>query len=127
MLELVIIRGVPGTGKTTLARQVFVPMGYVHCEADMFFAGRGGTHPFSKDLWPQAHNWCKMQVCKAMRAGRNVVVTNTFTQHWQYQSYLNLAHAFGYQVRIISLTREYGSVHHVPAAEMERIRGIWEE
>lgn len=125
MPRLVLIRGVPGTGKTTLARE-YAKQGYVHCENDQYFLGHGGKYPFNEALWPAAKNDCLLRVGRAMHAGKDVVVANTFTQHWQMDSYLNLAHALGYEVNIITLTHEYGSIHNVPA-EMARIRAIWED
>ena len=125
MPELVIIRGIPGTGKSTLGRE-FAAAGYQHFENDMYFQGRGGTHPFSKDLWPAAKSWCLMQTAAAMKLGYNIVVSNTFTQHDQYSSYTNLAKAYHYTLRIISLTEEHGSIHNVPEDLMQRIRQIWE-
>lgn len=35
--KVVILRGLPGTGKSTMAEQVPVPKGHVHCDPDQYF------------------------------------------------------------------------------------------
>lgn len=35
MSEMIIIRGLPGSGKTTMAKQIY--SGHVLCEVDQFF------------------------------------------------------------------------------------------
>lgn len=35
-VELLLIRGLPGSGKSTMAKE-YAKAGYVHCEADQFF------------------------------------------------------------------------------------------
>lgn len=126
MLELIIIRGVPGTGKTTLAITEYVPRGYVHCENDQYW-GENRPAQFTRQDWDAAKAFCFRKVTEAMKAGQNVVVSNTFTQHWQYGCYLWLAKKYGYEVKIIRLTHEYGSVHNIPEAEMRHIRALWED
>lgn len=42
--ELLLIRGLPGSGKTTMAKQ-YAQIGYVHCEADQYFE-RDGEYRF---------------------------------------------------------------------------------
>jgi Chromatin associated protein KTI12 len=49
--RLVLIRGVPGSGKSTRAREL---QEYLHFEADMYFI-RDGAYTFDSDLLPAAH------------------------------------------------------------------------
>lgn len=56
--ELVLIRGLPGSGKSTIAREL-AAKGYKHFEADMWFEMR--RKPFDGLLLRHAHRWCKEQ------------------------------------------------------------------
>ena len=53
MQELIIIRGIPGSGKTTMAKSY---QGYSHYEADMFFM-KDGVYNFDRAKIKNAHNW----------------------------------------------------------------------
>lgn len=121
---MVIIRGIPGTGKSTLARK-YVALGYKHYEADMFFE-QTGEYKFDPARIGDAHAWCRANVRSAMKRGRDVVVSNTFTRKWEYEDYIKLAQLFDYVVDIITLTKEYGSIHDVPAATVDKMRARFE-
>ena len=54
--ELVLIRGLPASGKTTMA-SVLPMIGYKHFEADMFFEV-GGVYLYDAKRIGEAHAWC---------------------------------------------------------------------
>ncbi len=87
--RLVLIRGLPGSGKTTMA-SVLSLLGYKHFEADMFFVGDDGVYRHDSTMLKSAHAWCQTNVRNALKEGHRVVVSNTFTQHWEMQPYFDM-------------------------------------
>lgn len=61
MKELFLLRGLPGAGKSTLAKTI----GGKHFEADMYFI-KDGEYKFEADKLKMAHNWCAIQTQIAM-------------------------------------------------------------
>jgi len=83
--ELVLIRGLPGSGKSTMAL-VLAQVGYVHYEADMYFM-QDGQYQYDSRQVRQAHQWCREQTLRALQAGKRVVVSNTFTRLQEMEPY----------------------------------------
>lgn len=129
--ELVLLRGLPGSGKTWTAKHRFVPKGYVHLEADHFFERRqlDGTVKYEYDprMIPVAHAQCQQLTREALRGGNSVVVANTFIRKYEIQPYLNIARQYSVAVRIIIMRGRFQSVHDVPALKIEQMRQNFEE
>lgn len=91
---LILLRGLPGSGKTTLAKA----LGGIHVEADQYFM-EDGEYKFDASKLKDAHGWCQSIVDSYLRNGfEKIIVSNTFTQEWEMKSYYDLANKYGYQV-----------------------------
>ena len=123
-MELVLIRGLPGSGKSTLAKAM--PC-HVHLEADMYFVQPYVGYVFDPAKLRAAHGWCQSEARKMLEDGRHVVVSNTFTQKWEMQPYLDMAASLNIPVRVIEATGNFRNVHGVPDDAIERMRARWEE
>jgi len=126
MAKLLIIRGVPGSGKSTIA-QDYVAQGYAHFEADMYHINVHNKYDWKPENVKKSHAWCFDQTAKALAAGDNVVVSNTFARKWEYESYIKLAKANGAEVEIITATGNYSNIHNVPDHTIARMRRRWEK
>ena len=91
-----LIRGLPGSGKTTLAKQY----NCLHLEADMYFI-KNGQYSFDKHQLQNAHQWCLLQTEIALKNNMDVVVSNTFTQLWELERYIKLAVRYNIKYHII--------------------------
>lgn len=126
MTKLTLIRGLPGSGKSTRAKEISRRAGAVHLEADMWFM-RNGKYDFDPSKLFLAHRWCQEQTEQNLKMGNSVVVSNTFTRKREAQFYIDLANRLGVELEIITATGDYGSIHDVPDEAIERMRARWEE
>lgn len=124
MKELFIIRGLPGAGKTTLAR-VLAPI--ANYEADHFFMV-DGVYKYDKEKIRDAHEYCQKGVEYAMvYHTERIAVANVFMKRWMMTPYYDLAKKYKYQVTEITLTGPlHQNVHDVPKEDMERMAWSWE-
>lgn len=123
--ELLLIRGLPGSGKTTLARE-YVQQGYAHFEADMFFE-QDGKYCFDGKLISQAHDWCASETRKALADGKSVVVSNTFSRLWEMEKYIESAKFYAVTLRVIEASGNFQNIHGVPVEVVEKMRNRWEK
>ena len=121
--NLILLRGLPGSGKSTLAK-LLVDKDYCHKEADMFFVDRDGNYNFDPSKIKDAHHWCQKEVEFLLSYEHSpVVVSNTFTEEWEMESYYKLAEKFGYLVTSIIVENRHGnkSIHDVPQESINRM------
>ena len=119
MSVVIIVRGLPGSGKTTWAKafQAQHP-GTVVCSADDAFESDAGYN-YNPHMVSAAHFACRVKVERALQAGAPyVVVDNTHTRRWEYEKTLEIArnaHAMVYQY---VCTGTWPSVHDIPADKL---------
>ena len=120
---LYIIRGLPGAGKSTLAKKL-APIYY---SADDYFINPITLeYEFDKDKLKEAHEWCYDKVHKYVRHGFNVAVANTFTRTCEYERYLKLAKQYKYEPVVITIASNFKSIHNVPDNTINAMRDRFE-
>lgn len=125
---LILVRGIPGSGKSTFAKNQFCLQDeFIHLEADMFFTDHFGNYNFNRALLSTAHSWCIETARIFMNHGIDVVVSNTFTTHKEMKPYIEHAEKIGAPVFVYRLTNNYGSIHNVPEDVIENMKARFQD
>jgi len=111
MKKLIILRGCPGSGKSTFADFIFDTIGNgMSCckySADDFFIDKKtGKYKFDSNLLHKAHSQCRQYVKTSMELDYDnnlIIVDNTNTTKKEIQPYLDLAKAHDYEVTILTV------------------------
>jgi len=127
--NLYILRGLPGAGKSTLAKNI----GSVYFEADMFFM-EGNEYKFNPTKLKDAHAWCQNQVRISMKnsdsklGDTRIAVANTFTQEWEMEPYIEMAKEYGFTVFTLIVENRHGGVnqHNVPDEVLDKMKDRFE-
>lgn len=122
---LILIRGLPGSGKSTMAINNFPD--FKHVEADMFFRLETGEYKYDPLKIKEAHKWCQERTEYLLSKGYDVVVSNTFIRHWEMLFYKELAHKMGIELRVIICKGDYKNIHNVPESVIAKMRQNWED
>lgn len=103
MLRMYIMRGIPGSGKSTWISKREPG---VICSADSFFS-KSGTYAFDVALIGEAHKSCFREAMLACGRQEPVVyIDNTCIRAWEIAPYTMLGEACGYDVMIVELRVE---------------------
>ena len=122
---LYIVRGVPGSGKTTLAKKLTANV----FEADHYFYDNDGNYNFIPSEIKEAHKECQQFVGFAMESNiQKIAVSNTFTQEWEMEPYFELAKKHSYKVFTIIVENRHAGInqHGVPEEKVEQMKNRFE-
>jgi predicted kinase len=130
---LVLLRGLPGSGKSSFAKHMWSD--FVICEADQFFYDPEGNYNFDPSKLRDAHKYCRDKVetfmsdnVKNSQFYPEIVVSNTFTREWEMDEYFKLAKKYNYQVVSLIVENRHGNknVHGVPDSKIEEMKNRFE-
>ena len=134
MNSIILIRGLPGSGKTTLAKTISDSVEV--CANDFF--GTNENYDFDPSKLSEAHEWCKINCelwCEKNDVSKSIVIHNTFTERWEMQPYIEYAQGFGRNILVIDLFDSGLSdaelfergIHDVPLSSIKRMRDRYEK
>ena len=122
MKNLILLRGLPGAGKSTFAKILDKP----NIEADQYFINREtGEYQFDASKLKEAHEWCREHVALWMDMEKcDIVVSNTFTTEWEMEPYFKLAEKYGYTVHTLVVENRHNGVneHGVPDEKLKQMK-----
>jgi predicted kinase len=121
--QLLLIRGLPGSGKTTFADQL---LDRRHFETDMYFTNNEGIYKWDGSQLGRAHKWCQDSTRQYLAQGDYIVVSNTFTKKWEMQPYFDMAKELGVSIEVVEMTGQYGNIHGVSEEHIKKMRDRWE-
>lgn len=129
MKNLTIVRGLPGSGKSYLARLLTMcsPRSLRHgvqavqFEADQFMFV-DGVYAFDASRLHMAHTKCYDKADEYLSLNYHVYVSNTFTTKKELKPYFELALKYGIIPTVICTQSSFGSIHNVPEDVMVKMK-----
>ena len=138
MKKFIFIRGLPGSGKSSLAKEL-VEDGQIFSTDDYFHINPEGTYQFDKTKLGKAHAWNQRRVEAALDLGFDtIIVDNTSTTLRELKSYaipIRLALGRGYQIELREPDTEWKfdvdkcfelNTHGVPKEAIQRMKNRYE-
>ncbi len=123
--NLIILRGVPGSGKTLLANLFETKA--ICCADDWHI--KNGKYGWKHENATNAHRWCKRKCERFMVMGaKKIIVSNTNTTKKELEPYLNLGKKYNYIVHTIVVENRHGSknTHSVPDETLNQMKERFE-
>lgn len=112
---LTLIRGLPGAGKTSLARTIVSDKKsrgaktVIHLEADLFMVDNEGNYKFELEKVRLCNTECIAKAEYYLHMGWDVVVSNSFPQYWEVKPYYDIAAKPGIKTTLIDMQSQYTS------------------
>lgn len=123
-MRLTIIRGLPGTGKSTYASDLALETGALFVEADMFRV-RDGKYRFGMDDLPACISASNAVMRKAAKMGADVIVAGVFTKVSAVNKLIEqcrkVAPGGRVDTYVIRMIKHWGTIHSVPQRVMDRM------
>lgn len=133
--KLYIMRGLPGSGKSTKAKELAGKLGKVFSTDDFFM--QDGEYRFDANRLPEYHRRNLDASTMAMRRGTGVVVIdNTNIEPWHFDKYVEAGRLYGYELEFVEFDpRNYSdaklkelasrNTHRVPEAAIRSMKDKW--
>jgi predicted kinase len=117
-----IVRGLPGSGKTTYGSELATDLGIKYFETDMFMTEPDGTYIWTEERWLKAIQKVEDGIYTELSNGNSVVLIGVLARWASIRDYVEAAQHEGFQVEIVHCTNEFESVHGIPAGKLAKLK-----
>lgn len=123
-MHLYLIRGLPGSGKSTFATTLADALDCNHYEHDQYLYTEEGEYVWTEGRMAWAYRQCLRDTEATMLEGEPVVVSNVFPNGKSLKNYRKLAEKYGYQVTYVVVENRRGgqNIHNVPEEALKGMR-----
>jgi len=122
MKTVILIRGVPGAGKSSLAKLFNAQLSI---SADDYHTDSDGNYNWTPEKSKAGHAWCQEETERAMKSSYidTIVVHNTFTVSWEMEPYFKMARENDYQVTTLIVENRHGNqnIHGVSPETIKKM------
>ncbi len=123
--SIILLRGLPGSGKTSLAGILSEKGKHPVYSVDEYFTDdKSGVYEFDHRSNHLAYSACEENTRKSMMAGaEKIFVDNTFTLEWEMEPYFRLAKEFDYKISVVTVENRHGgrNVHGISSDQLEKM------
>ncbi len=123
--DCVILRGLPGSGKSTFAKRLADEFGFVQLEADDHFFVKG-EYRFDPARVADAHALVVRDALKHLQVGQRVVVANTHVRLWEMAAIVGACAIAMKRYCVVECGGRWVGRHDVPAEVRDQMQARWE-
>jgi predicted kinase len=124
MPSLIILRGLPGSGKSTLSELLSENKWPVFSIDDYFTDPLTKVYTFEFSKNHLAYKNCQENTEKAMKTTiEKIFIDNTFTLEWEMEPYFKLAEKYAYTVHVLTVENRHHSKnkHNIPQEQIQKM------
>lgn len=123
---LYLVRGLPGSGKSSFVRNQLHAMSN-HYEADMYFCRNPEReYRFDRSLLGAAHTWCQEITRHSLSSNFDTWVSNTFTTKKELKPYFEIAKDTDSAIVVMTMNGCFKNVHDVPSEVLYKMKTRFE-
>lgn len=119
---LIIIRGLPGSGKSTFAKMM--SNGHSVFSIDDYFTNEKGEYHFIHTENHKAYKQCEENVRVAMKDGEEkIFLDNVFSLAWEIEPYFKMASEFNYTVHVVTVEKYHDgkNIHQISEKQIAKM------
>lgn len=124
MNSLILLRGLPGSGKTTLAKELSENGKHPVFSVDDFFTLSNGDYNFEFDKNHLAYKQCEENTKASMHKGvSKIFIDNVFSLEWELEPYLKLASEFNYRIFVLTVENRHKghNIHQISDEQIQKM------